>query len=63
MSKISKYHNHTLQTNSQRKSHITQSHKKSGRQLQLQQSNQLSLPRQEDCKTRKDTEPPQTMGE
>ena len=47
---IRKYHIHTLQTQgTERKS----SHKTSGRQLK--QSIQLSLTRQDDCKTRKDS--------
>ena len=53
---IRKYNNHTLQTNQrlhEEKPHTTYSRKISGRQLK--QSNQLSLPRQEDFKTRKDT--------
>ena len=62
-------HNYTLQTN-RRQPQNTNSHKTPG--IQLKQSNQLSLPRQDECKTRKETvmhnktrpnrEPPQTMG-
>ena len=56
MSMIMKYYNHTLQTNQQHREEEPQkvySHKTPGRQLK--QSNQLSLPRQDDRKTRKDT--------
>ena len=49
---IRNYQNHTLQT-SEEEPQNTNSHKTSRRQLK--QSNQLSLPRQDDCKTRKDT--------
>ena len=66
---IRKCHNHTLQTNSghqEEESQNNNSHYTSG-------SNQLSLPHQDDCKTRYDTkyyitkqgpntEPSQTMG-
>ena len=47
---------HTLQTNPrlhEEEPQSTSSHKTSG--IQLKQSNQLSLPRQDDCKTRNDT--------
>ena len=50
------YHNHTLQTNQrhhEEKQQNSNSHKAPGRQLK--QSNQLSLPHQDDCKIRKDT--------
>ena len=50
------YHSHTLQTIHRRheeEPQNTNSHKTSGRQLK--NSNQLSLPRRDDCKTRKDT--------
>ena len=71
---IRKYHNHTLQTNPrnhEEEPQNTDCHKTSGRQLK--ESNQLSLPHQDDCKTRRTqcTEqqnkdqtqnPPQTMG-
>ena len=53
---LRKYHNHTLQTNPghrEEESQHTSSHKTSGRQLKWR--NQLSLPQQDDCKTRKDT--------
>ena len=56
MSLIRKYFNHTLQTNPrhcEEELHNINSHKAPGKQLK--QSNQLSLPRQDDCKTRKDT--------
>ena len=52
---IRKYHNQTLQTHQWHREEDpqnTNSHKTSERQLK--QSNQLSLPRQYDCKTRKD---------
>ena len=52
---IGKYHNHTVQTNPWHRVEEPQrnnSHKTSGRQLK--KSNQLSLPRQDDIKTRKD---------
>ena len=51
-----KYHNHTLQTNprhSEQEPQNTDSHKTPGKQLK--QSNQFSLPHQDDGKTRKDT--------
>ena len=71
---IRKYHNHTLHTNSwhiEEEPQNTACHKTSGRQLK--QSNQLSLPYQDGCKTRwaqsteftkqgSNTEPPRTMG-
>ena len=47
---------HTLQTNTrlhEEEPQNTHSHKTSG--IQLKQSNHLSLPRQDDCKTRNDT--------
>ena len=53
---IRKYHNHTLQTNlrhSEEEPYNIYGHKTPGRQLK--QNNQLSLPRKDDCKTRKDT--------
>ena len=56
VSMISKYHNHTQQTNPrylEEEPQNTNSHKTPGRQLK--QSNQLSLPRQDDRKTRNDT--------
>ena len=46
-----KHHNNTLQTN-QEETQNTNSHKTAERQLQL--SNQVFLPQQDDCKTRKD---------
>ena len=52
---IGKYHNHTMQINPRRREEEpqnTNSHKTSGRQLK--QSNQLTLPREDYCKTRKD---------
>ena len=52
---IRNYHNHTLQTNPRHREEEpqnTNSHKTLERQLK--QNNQLSLPRQDDCKTRKD---------
>ena len=58
--KVSEYdqenHNHTLQTNPRHREEEpqnTNSHKPPERQLK--QSNQRSLPRQDDCITRKDT--------
>ena len=50
---IRKYHNHKLQTNpweSEEEPH--NNHETPGRQTK--QSNQLSLPHQDDCKTRRD---------
>ena len=52
---VRKYHNHTLQTDPrlhEEEPQSNNSHKTSGRQLK--QNSQLSLPRQDDCKTRKD---------
>ena len=52
---VRKYHNHTLQPNPRHRKEEpqnTNSQKTPGRQLK--QNNQLSLPRQDDCKTRKD---------
>ena len=68
------YHNLTLRINPRHREEGPQninSHKTPGRQLK--QSDPVSLPRQDDCKTRKDiklyipkqrpnTEPPQAMG-
>ena len=51
-----KYYNHTLQTNPPHHEEVQQnnnSHKTPGRQTE--KSNQLSLPHQDNCKTRKDT--------
>ena len=51
---IKKYHNHKLQTNPCHREEEPQSnHEILGRQPKL--SNQLSLPHQDDCKTRMDT--------
>ena len=58
---IRKYHNHTLQTNPryrEEESQNTRCHKTSGRQLFLSKATislslSLSLPHQDDCKTRK----------
>ena len=48
-----KYHNHKLQTNPwHRKEEPHNNHETPGRQIK--QSNQLSLPHQDDCKTRMD---------
>ena len=53
---IRKYHNHTLQTNLR---HREVGHKNNNcnktQRRQTEKSDQLSLPRQDDCKTRKDT--------
>ena len=50
---IRKYHNHKLQTNPwQREEEPHNNHETPGRQTK--QSNQLSLPHQDDCKTRRD---------
>ena len=50
---IRKYHNHKLQTNLwHRKEEPHNNHETPGRQTK--QSNQLSLPDQDDCKTRRD---------
>ena len=56
VSMIRKYHYHVLHTNPrhhEEEPHNTNSHKTS--RNQLKQSNQLSLPCQDDCKTREDT--------
>ena len=56
MNVIMKDHDHTLQTNPphrEEEPQNTKRHKTSERQLK--QSNKLSLPRQDDCKTRKGT--------
>ena len=51
---VRKYHNHKLQTNPwYRKEEPHNNHKTQERQTK--QSNQLSLPHQDDCKTRLDT--------
>ena len=53
---IRKFHNHKLQNNPQYREEEQQnmnSNKTSKRQLKL--NNQVSLPRQDDCKTKKDT--------
>ena len=51
---IRKYHNHKLHTNRwHRKEELHNNHRKPERQTK--QSNQLSLPNQDDCKTRTDT--------
>ena len=56
MSVIRKYRNHTLQTNPWHREEEPQNIKSNKTlERQLKQSNQLSLPRQDDCKTRKDT--------
>ena len=48
---IRKYHNHKLQTNPwNREEEPHNNHETQGRQIK--QSNQLSLPHQDDCKTR-----------
>ena len=53
MSMIRKYHNHKLQTNLRHhEEEPHNNHKTSERQTE--QSNQLSLPHQDDCKTRMD---------
>ena len=53
VSMIKKYHNHKLQTNPwHREEEPHNNHKTPGRQTK--QSNQLSLPHQDDCKTRRD---------
>ena len=53
MSFIMKYHNHKLQTNPwHREKEPHSNHMTPGRQTK--QSNQLSLPHQDDCKTRRD---------
>ena len=50
---IRKYHNHKLQTNPwHREEEPHNNHETPGRQIK--QSNQLSLPHQDDCKTRRD---------
>ena len=50
---IRKYHNHKLQTNPRhREEEPHNNHETPGRQTE--QSNQLSLPHQDDCKTRRD---------
>ena len=50
---IRKYHNHKLQTNAwHREKEQQNNYKTPGRQTK--QSNQLSLPHQDDCKTRMD---------
>ena len=50
---IRKYHNHKLQTNPwHRKEEPHNNHETPGRQTK--QSNQLSLPHQDECKTRRD---------
>ena len=50
---IRKYHNHQLQTNPwQRKKEPHSNHETPGRQTK--QSNQLPLPHQDDCKTKRD---------
>ena len=49
-----KYHNHKLQVNPwHREEESHSNHETQGRQTN--QSNQLSLPHQDDCKTRRDT--------
>ena len=51
---IRKYHNHKLQTTLRhREEEPLNHHKTPGRQIK--QSNQLSLPHQDDCNTRTDT--------
>ena len=54
---IRKYHNHKFQTNHRnlwhREEELNINHETPGRQTK--QSNQLSLPHQDDCKTRIDT--------
>ena len=50
---IRKYHNHKLQTNPwHRKEEPHNNHETPGRQTK--QSNELPLPHQDDCKTRRD---------
>ena len=50
---IRKYHNHKLQTNPwQHEEESHNNHETPGRQTKL--NNQLSLPHQDDCKTRMD---------
>ena len=52
---IRKYHNRKLQTNQwHREEEPHNNHETPGRQTK--QSNQLSLPKQDDCKTRRDIE-------
>ena len=69
---IGKYLNHTLQTNPQHREPQNINRNKTYVR-QLKPNNQLSLTRQDDCKTKKytsnayqsknpNTEPPQTMG-
>ena len=54
MSMIRKYHNHRLQTNLwHREEEPHNNHQTRGRPTK--QNNQLSLPHQDDCKTRMDT--------
>ena len=54
VSMIRKYHNHKLQTNTwYREEEPHNNHETPGRQTK--QSSQLSLPDQDDCKTRMDT--------
>ena len=54
VSMIRKYHNHKLQTNLwYREEEPHNNHETPGRQTK--QSNQLSLPHRDDCKTRMDT--------
>ena len=55
---IRKYDNHPLHThlwNREKEPQNTNSHKTSGRQFKQKRKPALSLPRQDDCKTRKDT--------
>ena len=54
VSMIRKYHNYKMQTNPwHREEEPNNNHETPGRQIK--QSNQLSLPRQNDCKTRMET--------
>ena len=54
VSMIRKYHNHKLQTTlMHREEELLNHHETPGRQIK--QSNQLSLPHQDDCNTRTDT--------
>ena len=52
---ISKYHNHTLQTNHRHRDSEQKIYSSKTSVGQQKQSNQLSIPIQNDCKTRKDT--------
>ena len=53
---IRKYHNHTLQTNPRHREEEPQNINSKASVRQYLQSNQLSLPLQDDCEARMDTE-------